>query len=120
MTASKRFEVERDGDVLVIAFCEEVTGFADSALLHEFDELLATPTSGQPLSVIVDFQKMQYFGSSLLEALLYVWNRIHPAGGKMLLCNLSAVGREIVEVSKFDTIWPICKSRGEAKAALQG
>lgn len=120
MTDSPLFESEMDADTLIVNFSGNITAFDDAQLLADFQALIAA--SGRPAfaNVIVDFGQMAYFGSSMLEALLVLWNEIHPSGGKLVLCNVSSVGREILDVSNFSTLWPICQGRQEAMAVVRG
>jgi anti-anti-sigma factor len=69
--------------------------------------------------VVVDLGEVSYFGSIMLEALLQLWNGLQDVEGKLALCCVSDVGREILCLAKFDTLWPICSSRSEALAAVQ-
>ena len=63
-------------------------------------------------TLFFDMVKVNYFGSSMLEAMLYLWKKINTEGGKMAVCCVSDTAREILELSRFDTIWPICQSQG--------
>jgi hypothetical protein len=49
-----------------------------------------------------------------------LWKRVRGGGGKMAVCNVSETGREILQVTKFDTLWPIGPSRQEALKAVSG
>jgi anti-anti-sigma factor len=68
--------------------------------------------------VIVDFHQVPYFGSSLLETLLALWTEIHSRGGTLALCNVSPVAKEIIEVARFDTLWPIHANLASALAVV--
>ncbi|MCE9525659.1 MAG: STAS domain-containing protein [Planctomycetales bacterium] len=71
--------------------------------------------------MIVDFHQVPYFGSSLLEVLLSIWSQEQLRAGTMSLCNVSAAGREVLEVTRFDTLWTIYNTRAEAlEAAAAG
>jgi hypothetical protein len=47
-----------------------------------------------------------------------LWQKVRAGKGKMVLCNVSDVGREILHVSRFDTLWPICDSCEKALEAV--
>ena len=51
--------------------------------------------------------------------LVSVWKTVRDGGGRMALCNVSAVGGEILRIAGFDTLWPICASREEALEAVK-
>lgn len=118
MSRRRIFQVEQDGSVLVVTIKNSVGSFAEVDVTSELETILPEVKAARPRGVVVDFGEVAYFGSTILEALRTIWNEVHASGGKMALCNLNDVGREIIELSKFDTIWPICDSRPAAVAAV--
>jgi anti-sigma B factor antagonist len=119
MVTSAFFEMERDGDVLIVVPQRNVSSLADAAVSSELDGLLGELDESGVRRVVFDFGRVSWFGSTMLEAMLVVWNRIHPDGGRLALCNVSAISSEIVRIAHFDTIWPVCPSRDEALAAVR-
>jgi anti-anti-sigma regulatory factor len=81
--------------------------------------VLAELTDESAQRVLIDLCQTPYFGSALLEALRLIWNRVHAQQGRMVLCNASPVGREILELAKFDHLWPIVDDRDSALARLR-
>ena len=67
---------------------------------------------------VVDLEQSAYFGTSMLQAMAAIWKRVRARGGKMAVCNVSDTGREILRVTRFDTLWPICSSQQEALEAV--
>ena len=118
MTEPRFFSTHRDGAALVVEVLQPVGSLADDSVLSELDRILAEIGTSAAHAVIVDFHRIAYFGSSLLEALRVVWRHLQPLGGKIVLCNLSPVGREIIELAKFDQVWPIADSFAEAQQKL--
>jgi anti-anti-sigma factor len=113
--ATQLFNVLTDGsDVVIVDLQSSISSFDDSEVLAELNTLLARLQEPGVKCLIVDFEQVPYFGSSMLEALRTLWKHIHDEHGKLILCNLSEVGREIIEISKFDTLWPICNTRADA------
>ena len=55
----------------------------------------------------------------MLYLLSVLWKRIAAMGGKLVLCNLSSVGKQVIKTSKLDSIWAISPSREEALASMQ-
>jgi anti-anti-sigma factor len=114
------FEVEREGDVVV------VTPRAD---LHEFEyqdidaaaqgvlDLLGT---AEVKGIVLDFQRTDSYGSAALGFFLRLWERVSGQGGRMAFCNVPEHGREVLAVTRLDGIWPICRSREEALKAVRG
>ena len=50
----------------------------------------------------------------MLGAMHTIWKRVSTCQGKMAVCNVSEVEREVLQISKFDMLWPIFNSREEA------
>lgn len=118
MSTPKVFEVSSDGSTLVIVPLGSVGSLAGEGVNAELEELTARLRDSGLKQVIFDFHKVDYFGSSMLGAMHTVWKLVAAGGGKMAVCNLSDVEREVLEVSRFDTLWPIYATREEAMAAV--
>jgi anti-anti-sigma factor len=78
--------------------------------------------------VIFDLWALEAFGSLMLGTLCLAWKQARDQGAAMALCNVSAIGRQVLERSKLNSLWPIHASRdiaveslgsaGERKSAL--
>ena len=115
---SRLFQLETLEDTLVITLQSENIGFAELGMPHELDaafELLHHP---EIQHVLVDFSRIDYFSSSVLEALRTIWLALKEKHGGMALCSLSPAGREILHLSRFDTLWPMFPDRTDALLAL--
>lgn len=108
-----------DGPTLVLEVHGIVSSLADAAALSQLDQALDQLRSGSVTQVLVDLGQSPYFGSMMLETLRRVWNDVHPRAGRMVLCNVSPVGKEILQIAKFDHLWPIVATRADAEAHLQ-
>lgn len=113
------FTTRRSGSTLILEVHGTVSGLADAAALDELDHLLDQLKETAAANVVVDFGQSPYFGSSFLETLRRIWNDVHPGGGKLVLCNVSPVGREILELAKFDQLWPVVATCADAERHLQ-
>jgi anti-anti-sigma regulatory factor len=119
MAVPKTFDFERIGNTLVVTPLENVGSLAGTGLQSEMEALLAQLQDGQVRSVLVDLQRLAYFGTNMLEAMHVIWRPIRAKGGRMFLCNVSDVGREILRVAHFDVLWPIFDSRAEALEGIE-
>jgi anti-anti-sigma factor len=108
------FTITQEGDVLVAALNRDVGNFAEAEIIRETNRLIAQVRSSPVAGVVVDFEQAEYFGSTMLEALRLLWTQLRAAGSRLVLCCVSEVGREILQVAHFDTVWPICATRAEA------
>lgn len=113
------FRCVDDGSVLVVEVVRPVGSLAEEAVMQELDGIVAALAQRTTCKVLIDFKQTAYFGSSLLEGLRLIWTKVEEREGRMVLCNLSPVGKEIVQLAKFDTLWPICETRAEALALLK-
>ena len=118
MAALRLFHVETENDTLVVTVRGNVGGFADSDIISEFDALLKTVQESGVRRIVIDLDNQPYFGSIILESLRRLWNLLQPENGRMALCGVSEFGVEVLQVARFDTLWPICNSRSEAMQAV--
>lgn len=119
MTSDPIFTTSLDGPTLILEVHGSVSGLGDDAALSEVESVITHLQQGAVQHVVVDFGQSPYFGSALLETLRRIWNEAHERGGKMLLCNVSTVGREILQIAKFDHLWPIVATRIDALKQLK-
>ncbi len=119
MSVPKIFSAECDEQTLIVALLGNVSSLADQNVKPELDALLEQLQRAELRNVVVDFEKVAYFGTTTLAAMHAIWRRVRDANGKMVLCNLSTMGREILHVSGFHALWPIYASREEALEAVK-
>ena len=59
-------------------------------------------------NIVVDLAKTDYYGSSALGFFVRLWKRSRMQGGHMAFCNVSPHERQILEVTRLDTLWSVC------------
>ncbi|HZT79004.1 MAG TPA: STAS domain-containing protein [Gemmataceae bacterium] len=118
MTSQDLFDIERDGDVLVIVpktdLGESEYDGLEAAAHLIFDEL----AKGGVRGVVLDFQRTDYCGSTALGLFIRLWKRVCERGGRMAFCNVSEHEKEVLAVTRLDSLWPICPTRQEALKAV--
>ena len=119
MSAVRLFALERVGTCLVVVLSGEMGSLADSQITAELDHALGELRKPEVRHLIVDFAQMPYFGSILLEGIRSLWKEIDARHGNMALCNVSLVGKEILGIARFDTLWPIFATRAEAVRSVE-
>lgn len=112
------FQTERIGGALVVVPKYGISALAAEEFKPEVRQLLASFDDPAILHAVVDLEHVAYFGTSMLEVMHALWRRLRDRGGRLLVCNVSPVGREVLRVSRFDTLWEIHATRDEAVAAL--
>jgi stage II sporulation protein AA (anti-sigma F factor antagonist) len=103
-----------ENTILIVAPRGSVSTLVGEQVIAELSDLLTLAEHPEVEHIVVDLEKASFFGSSLIGAMSALWNRVRTRGGKIAICNVSGPGREVFEVTKLDTIWPICSSRKEA------
>jgi len=120
MTAPRKiFDLEHDGDALIAVPLRNLGSLAEEELQAELPELLQALHRPDARHLVLDFSRISYFGSSMLEAVRRLARQAHAHGGRTALCGLSPVAREILEIARFDTLWPLCETREDALAAVR-
>jgi anti-anti-sigma factor len=118
MTYSECFQSELVDDVLVVSFQIEEARIEEFAMMNKQQVLSHKFNKSRAVHAIVDFRQLSYFGSLMLEDLLQLWKAVKAKDGRMALCNLSQTGREIIGVSRFDQLWPVCETQEKAMQSV--
>ena len=119
MSSSRFFSTEQDGETLVVSTLRDITSLADENLQAELEELERQLEEASVKNLVIDFCQVTYLESSMLNAMVILWKRVRTSGGKMALCNVSKLVREILEITNFDTLWPMLPSRDEAMESVR-
>jgi anti-anti-sigma factor len=118
MSIAKTFSTESEGKTLIVVPLVNVSSLVEEDVRPDLDRLLEQLEQTEPRNVVIDFGRISYFGTTMLEAMHAIWRRVREADGKMALCNLSDMQREVLHVAGFDTLWPVYTSRQEALQTL--
>lgn len=114
MQDTKTFLVERDDDTLIVVPVRDLGSFAEEDIQDELAEAIRRFQNPEVRHVVVDFENIVYFGSTMLSAINKLWKTSRQAGGKLALCHLTPRQREVLDVTKLNTVWPICDDREDA------
>lgn len=112
--------IQLENRILMVEI-DPLCDLADDAAIRQFGDDLNAGVRGltEPL-VVVDLSHSKFIGSTFIEALLRSWHEIKSRRGKLVLCGLNAACREVLAVSKLDSLWRPYDTREEAVAALVG
>jgi anti-anti-sigma factor len=113
------FQVERDGDTLVLTPVGDLGELAYKQIEAATDDLLDRVSDPAIRGVLVDFGRTDYFGTTALGFFVQLWKRLRDREGRMAFCNVSEHEKEILRVTKLGDLWPMCGSREEALASLR-
>ena len=118
MSKPKFFRVEQQGDTLIFSAVGNMGSLVEDDVREEWDRLLKQLDDHNAKNAVIDLGALDYFGSIMLELLVVLWKRVSSRRGKLAICRVSEVGKEILQTAKFHTIWPIVATRDEALAAV--
>jgi anti-anti-sigma regulatory factor len=114
---AKLFEVEQAGAIVVIIPQADLSEFAFQQLEAEASEVLGMLDQIGAKSVVIDCCKSTYFGSVAMAFFMKLWLRVRRCSGRMAFCNMSDHEKEILHITKADSLWSMCSSRKEALEA---
>lgn len=118
MVSPKTPEVHKSGIVTVISFGPQFETLDEFTLDQIRDFVLETAKAADPPRIVIDLRYTKFFGSSFIEVLFRVWNRVNGVGGKFALAGLTSYCREVLEVTHLDKLWPMLPTEAEAVAAI--
>lgn len=97
---------EQNG-VHVITIGEENVSIEEGNIEEVSQKLLDIAVSVPP-QIIINMEHVDFFGSSFIETLFRVWNRIKDIEGAYFgIAGLQPYCREIIKVTNLDTVWTI-------------
>ena len=119
MKKPKYFRVDQEGDTLVFSATGSIGTLVEDEARDEWEAMLDQIDQYDAQHAILDLNSVDYFGSIMLYLMVRLWKRVGAKEGKFALCNVSKVGREILQTAKFDSMWPITDTREEALEAVR-
>lgn len=111
-------DVRKHGDVTVITFGPQFETLDEFTLDQVRDFVLDAAKAADPPKVVIDLTHTKFFGSSFIEVLFRIWNRVNAAGGKFALAGLTSYCREVLEITHLDKLWPMLPNENEAVSAI--
>ncbi len=116
---SKYFATEVLDQILFVRPSPKVASLTGADLAKDRAAFIQEIRTANVRGVVFDLSALEAFGSLLLGTLCLTWKQAHEQGARMALCNLSAIGRQVLERSKLSSLWPIYTSSDEAIATLR-
>lgn len=118
MMQPRFIQIELADGVFIATPLKELAKQPEEAVRSECDGLICEFESQQAQHVLLDLSGMDYFGSNILELMVTIWKKVLAQGGRFALCDVSQVGLEILQTTRFDTLWTIYDSREDALREL--
>ena len=109
----KLTDTTQDGVVIVT-----VSGRLDGAGAPEAESYCCALIREGATRLLLDVADVDYISSAGLRSLLVVAKTMKSANGSLLLCCLSPMVREVMEISGFDKILNVATDRDTALSSL--
>ena len=118
MKVNATFHIEHHENTLVLTPLIDLGELESDRILSDGQTALDLLANTVAKNIVIDFEKIDYFGSCALGYFVQLWSRMRHHGGRMALCNLSNKERQVLDVTRLDTLWSICESRDDALRAV--
>jgi anti-anti-sigma factor len=118
------FEFEQSGDVLILVAHGPFMEFRDSDIRDAYNEAYRRLNEPETRHLLVDFSKLEYFGSTFVGILIRLAKKARSNKGEAALCHLSKSMSEMLrtlmmlENTKTDFYWVPYENREAALQAL--
>lgn len=114
----KLFRVEQIGDVIVVVPEGDGSSFRYQDLHTEANAIRGHLTRPGNKHLIIDLQKMAYFGSEFIGALVSMLRETRNRGGKAMICSANAQMLQVLQNMSLCRLWPYHPTREETLTAI--
>lgn len=119
MNSSNFVQARPDGDVLVVMPLRNIGNFEHEATQREWQSVIQLMDQHGLRNAVLDFGAIAYFGSAVLEYIVLLSREVVARQGRFAICNLSAIGAEIVTTTGFHKLGTVVATRAEALDAVR-
>jgi anti-sigma B factor antagonist len=110
--------IEQVGPVTVATIGGQSVAIHEGDVHHISEFLLALADDEAIGQLVIDLSATTFFTSSFLAVVTSVHSRMIARGARLALCSLKPDCREVVRVTRLDTLWAVYDTRAEAVFAL--
>jgi anti-sigma B factor antagonist len=111
-------QILKEGNVTVVTFRPDPARITEDCIPETLQMLLSAVEGPNP-RMLIDLAQVDFFGSSFIEVLFRVWNRVQHNHGQFALCSLTPNCAEVIAVTNLDRLWPMFATREAGLQALQ-
>jgi anti-anti-sigma factor len=83
------------------------------------DKLIAMVEQDRRTALVLDFQIVEYLSTAMIGNLVILDKKVKEKSGRLVLCNLTPVIKEVFAVTRLDQVFEIEDSLDEALAMFQ-
>lgn len=111
--------IEKRNDVTCVILGPEFENLDEQILDSIRQTMIDVCEQAEPPLVLIDLTHTRFFGSSFIEVLFRIWNRINGLpGGQFGLVGLTDYCKEVLSVTHLDKLWTIYGTLDEGVTAL--
>jgi anti-anti-sigma factor len=115
----KIFRVDQVGPTVILTPEGDAGGFRYRDLHAETNTLRAHMLKPGNTNLIVDLQKMQYFGSEFIGAIVSMLREVRARSGKAAFCAATDQMLQVLQNMSLFRLWPHFATREEALKAFE-
>lgn len=113
-TTTSMFDVSTHGRTVIVTPTVNLGSLDFEQIKDNGAHVLHALKHSDARNVIVDFGRINYFSSSAIAFFGRIWATVSKRGGKMAVCNLCDEGKDLLRITKLDTLWSVCPSLEDA------
>ena len=113
----KIFHVEQTGEIVVITPGGDGNGFRYQDLHSETNAIRGQMVKPGCKHLVVNLEKMDYFGSEFIGALVSMLREVKNRGNKACFCAANPQMLQVLQNMSLFKLWPHYNNRAEAIAA---
>ncbi|NDC54644.1 MAG: anti-sigma factor antagonist [Planctomycetia bacterium] len=118
MTAHRRIEASKIGEVTVVKFVDKK--ILDEASIQELGaELFGLVEQLNRKSILLNFTDVEFLSSAALGKLITLDRKVKAAKGRLKMSNIRPEILEVFQITKLNKVFDIRKDEAEAIAAFQ-
>lgn len=110
-----RLTVQRTPGLLVVS----LDGKLDAASCADFETEMLSALNGGDKLVLVDCQGLSFVASTGLRVFLMAAKQLRASGGKLAFSGLQRNVEQVFQISGFNALFAIHKTRADAEKAIR-
>ena len=111
-----QIEAENVGDDVSVV---GLKGKLDTATVASVEKELLGLINGGTRLLVLDLAALDYISSAGLRVLLVAAKALRAHQGRLVVCAVKRYVKEVLDMSGFSSVFPICESREEALAGAK-
>ena len=118
-TSGGIFEIDQKGETIIVTPVTDLRELDYQQIEDGMSDVISHLIRMAVKNVVMDFHQTDYFGTTALGCFLKLWKRVRSRNGRMAFCNVSENEKEVLRITKLDSLWTIWPSKEEALRAVR-